>query len=99
GQAFAAVACATLPMGILQSSSTQNDYAISFWLVCFCYYFLVLLKKTPDWQDLFMLGASLGLASLTKATAYFYTLPFLFLLSLSLLQRLKWQIWKPILFS
>jgi hypothetical protein len=31
-QLFVAVTAATLPMGILQASSTQNDYVVSFWL-------------------------------------------------------------------
>lgn len=35
GEVFAAVCCATIPMGILQGSSTQNDYASAFWVVCF----------------------------------------------------------------
>ena len=33
GQALSALACATLPMGILQASTTQNDYVAALWLV------------------------------------------------------------------
>ena len=35
GQILSAVICATIPMGILEGSSTQTDYTTSFWLVCF----------------------------------------------------------------
>jgi hypothetical protein len=38
GQLIAAVFVATIPMGILQASSTQNDYVLSFWLICFVYF-------------------------------------------------------------
>ncbi|MHC5831404.1 MAG: glycosyltransferase family 39 protein, partial [Nostoc sp.] len=38
GQVFSAVVTATIPMGILQASSTQNDYVIAFWVVCLAYY-------------------------------------------------------------
>ena len=37
GQLFSAFFCVTLPMGILQASSTQNDYVVAFWLVCLAY--------------------------------------------------------------
>jgi hypothetical protein len=37
GQILATVLCVTIPMGILQASSTNNDYVVSFWLVCFAY--------------------------------------------------------------
>ena len=33
GQVLASVVAATLPMGMLQASSTQNDYVVTFWLV------------------------------------------------------------------
>ena len=37
-QLFAAVIVATIPAGILQSTSTKNNYMVSFWLVCFVFY-------------------------------------------------------------
>lgn len=82
GQIFAAVVCATIPMGILQGSSTQNDYAVSFWLVCFVY-FATLLRKKANLLHAVGTGAALGLAMLTKATAYVYAIPFLAYLGLS----------------
>lgn len=75
GQILSAVICATIPMGILQGSSTQTDYVCSFWLVCFVY-FGILFGKRGD--SVFLIGASiaLGLGILTKATAYIFAFPF-----------------------
>lgn len=76
GQIFAAVIAATIPVGILQASSTLNDYVVCFWIVCFVYY-LMLMQKYPAGLYLSAASASLGLAILTKATAYIYAFPFL----------------------
>lgn len=76
GQAFSALAAATLPMGILQSTSTQNDYALSFWLVSF-FYWGALFAREGGTRKAFISGAALGLAILTKGTAYIYAFPFL----------------------
>jgi 4-amino-4-deoxy-L-arabinose transferase-like glycosyltransferase len=85
GQILAAAVSVTIPMGILQGSSTQNDYVVSFWLVCFTY-FAIRLKE--DDQHLYSLatGAGLGLSILTKATAYFFAFPFMAWISLSLIK-------------
>ncbi len=74
-QFFSTVFVATMPMAILQSSSTQNDFVVTFWLVCFVY-FGILMKKRPDAIRSYLTGASLGLAVLTKATAYIVGFPF-----------------------
>ncbi len=76
GQAFSALAAATLPMGILQSTSTQNDYVLAFWLVSFIYWG-ALFAKEGGYKKAFLAGAALGLAVLTKGTAYIYALPFI----------------------
>lgn len=85
GQIFAAVVVATIPMGILQASSTQNDYVVAFWLVCFAYY-AMLLKAEGKLLYALATGASLGLAILTKATAYVYAFPFVVWIGLSLIK-------------
>jgi hypothetical protein len=62
-------------MGVLQASSTQNDYVAAFWLVCFAYFGLRLCKEKETLLAA-PTGAALGLAILTKGTSYIYGLPF-----------------------
>jgi hypothetical protein len=81
GQLLAALIAATLPMGILQASSTQNDYVTAFWLVC-------LAVAVLNWRErhesppaaALAVGASLGLALLTKTSAYLLASALLLLL-------------------
>jgi hypothetical protein len=92
GQALAAVMGATLPIGILEASSTQTDYVGAFWLLCFVSYVLTLVgdsRGSPPWSLAFKLGASLGLALLTKPSNYLYTIPFLIWLAVSL-RKASW---------
>ncbi len=88
GQIFSAVVSMTIPMGILQGSSTQNDYVVSFWLVCFAYWAFVLKREGGVWNSL-ATGACLGLAVLTKSTTYVYAFPFLVWMSFSILKTYR----------
>jgi 4-amino-4-deoxy-L-arabinose transferase-like glycosyltransferase len=96
GQALAAVLAATIPMGILQASSTQNYYVTAFWLVCFVYYALRFMAE-PRWADTLGVGASLGLALLTKEFSYMYAAPLLVWFSLAALRRQRWRAVPPLL--
>jgi hypothetical protein len=97
GQVLTAVVTATIPMGILQASSTQNDYVLAFWLVCLSHYIINIVQdgKQAKQIDYLLLGISLGLAILTKGTAYLYVFPFLVWVSLSQIKYLGMKVWKP----
>jgi 4-amino-4-deoxy-L-arabinose transferase-like glycosyltransferase len=95
GQIFAAVFCATIPMGILQGSSTQNDYVVAFWLICLVYYILSAIQDQPQKTYFWQIGISLGLALFTKPTAYLYSFPFLIWLVVVKAKQLGWKMWKP----
>ena len=98
GQIFATVVCATIPMGILQGSSTQNSYVVALWLVCLAYFVLDAIQTKFANQWVFVAaGVSLGLAILTKGTAYLYAFPFCLWLVFSGFRRLQWQLWRPLL--
>ncbi|MGC9504488.1 ArnT family glycosyltransferase [Baaleninema sp.] len=95
GQILAVVICVTIPMGILQSSSTQTDYVGAFWMVCFAYYVLRYWDNDRKISQIPQMGASLGLAILAKGTAYFYLFPFGLWFAISSIWRFRTRIWKP----
>lgn len=66
-QALAALVCATIPNGILQSSGAKNDYLAAMWLVTAA----CLARRGDSW----FAGLALGLALFTKATAYPFLWP------------------------
>jgi hypothetical protein len=71
GQLLAALACATLPEGVLEASGAMNTYVGAFWIVVTVYYLL----RWNERQSLNMglaIGAAMGLAILTKGTAYLF---------------------------
>ncbi|MEL4896993.1 hypothetical protein [Crocosphaera sp. Alani8] len=96
GQILAAIVAATVPMGILQGSSTDNNYVVTFWLVCFAYYTLTIFKEGITKMNILLLGGSLGLAILTKGTAYIYAFPVAIWLGLWGIKHLRWKVWQPI---
>lgn len=91
-QVLASLIAVCLPMGILQASSTQNDYVVTFWLVCFAYYVLFILQAMEShvsfWPHTILAGISLGLALLTKATAYHFAPPLLVWLAVTAARKL-----------
>lgn len=73
---IAGLVAASLPMGILQASSTQNDWIAALWMCCLALYALDALKEGINGRNAAGFGASLALATLTKGTTYFFALPF-----------------------
>lgn len=76
GRLVAAVFAATLPMAVLQASSTQNDLVVSLWTVAFVL-FALRSRRRDGRVDILLAGAALGLLLLTKLTAAVIVGPFL----------------------
>ena len=72
GQLVSAVVVVTLPMGILQASSMQGDYATALWLVIAM---SVILKNEFSWWKILVFSMSVGLAFLTKGTGFIFGIP------------------------
>jgi hypothetical protein len=90
GQLLAALLVATIPMGILQASSTQNDYVVTLWLVSLAH-FALSFGARPAWASAAGVGASLGLAALTKGTAYVYAPALLCLVAPAVARGRRWR--------
>ena len=71
GQVLAAVACATLWQGVLGASSAKNDWALALWVVATAC-FLLRFRNQPSWATSTGIGASVGLAVLTKGSALLF---------------------------
>ncbi len=95
GQILAAIFAGTMPMAVLQGSSTNNDHVVTLWMVCFVYFALVTMRQGLRPILLVCLGTSLGLAILTKGTAYIYAFPFCIWLLIWGIRRLRWRMVKP----
>jgi hypothetical protein len=76
-QILSAAFCISIPMGVLQASSTQNDYVAAFWAVCLAYLVVLSVRRQLTTWELAALAAATGLGALTKGTFYVYAPPFL----------------------
>jgi hypothetical protein len=88
-QLFAAILVFTIPMGLMQSATTKNDYVAAFWTMCFVIFTLKQILSRTCIHDSLVAGISLGLAINTKSTAILFTAPFGIWLALSLFQQQK----------
>ena len=91
GYVITAVFALTLPMGIIQASSTMNDYVVTLWTTSFAYDALSYYKSEGRQGSLVMMSITASLAIFTKPIAY----PFLFPFSLIVLYIvIKTKAWK-----
>jgi len=75
GQGIAGLVVATLPMAILQATSSQNHIVVAFWLLCLASIVLA-LRDHAGWRGMTEAGLCLGLAVATKGSAYAFAGPF-----------------------
>ena len=75
GQLAAAAFAISIPMGLLQATSTQNDYVTALWLIIMVVFVLFATQSEPSWVEILTISAALGLGLLTKGTFYPYAVP------------------------
>ena len=93
GQIISSVICSMIPLAILEASSTQTDLTCALWLVCFVFFGLHALKN-QNWWGPIVAGLSLGLATFSKSTIYFFAFPFFVLIGFGILNpKNKQRIW------
>ncbi|HSR34102.1 MAG TPA: glycosyltransferase family 39 protein, partial [Anaerolineae bacterium] len=66
---------ASIPMAVLQATSTQNDMVAAFWVVALSGLVINTLQRSLAAVEAFAVGAALGIGLLTKGTAYFACAP------------------------
>jgi 4-amino-4-deoxy-L-arabinose transferase-like glycosyltransferase len=79
GQLFAAFFFALLPPAVAQASGAQVELIAAFWFGCAVVLGLQMMndrEETRSWLSVFLLGAAIGLAILTKTTAFIFLAPF-----------------------
>jgi hypothetical protein len=91
GQVFAVVFALSLPMGILQSTSTQNDYTAAFWTVCLAAFVLQDVQGGCTRPSPWKVGLAAGLGILTKATFYAFAAPLLLVWLAALAVQRSWR--------
>jgi len=75
GQILAAAAAMAVPMGILQASSTQNDFVTTFWVICLAYFVVLSRKRMLTRFETLGLSLALGIGLLTKGSFFVYAPP------------------------
>jgi hypothetical protein len=73
---LAAIFAVTIPMGIVEASSTMNDYIVALWVACFVVEVILFSSSKGSKGSLAAMSMSFGLAIITKPTAYAFLLPF-----------------------
>jgi hypothetical protein len=91
GSLLTAVFVFTIPMGIAESTSTMTDYVVSFWAICAAAESLEIIRGKTSAVGVGILAAAVGLAILTKPTAYAFLSPVALIVGLKLIKRLPFK--------
>jgi hypothetical protein len=75
GQWLASGFAVSMPMAMLQATSTQNDLVTAFWLVSLLVFVFLAARRDLRTEEWIALACALGLGLATKATFYPYAVP------------------------
>ncbi len=91
GTYFAALLIATMPVVITHASSAKNDLPLAFWVIVAIVLAIRLIRNQFKWIEAVLLGASIGLAILTKESAVVFLFPIGIWIIYRLIKRLGWK--------
>lgn len=92
GQVLAALLVATMPMALMQGSSTQNDLLLGMWLLIAAALALGIDSQAGQvWPRALGASGALALAVLTKGTGLIYGAPVAALLAWAVVRRVGWR--------
>lgn len=90
GQLLAALFAVSLPLTIVQATSTMQEGVLTFWVVCVAVEFLLLWQARENtYRSIFFLSLGAGLGLITKPLAAPFLLPFALATGIALLRRGK----------
>ena len=77
GQLLSAAFALSIPMALLQATSTQTDLVTAFWLICLVYFVTLSKRRSLSSLEKISIALSTGLGMLTKGSFYPLALPIL----------------------
>jgi hypothetical protein len=82
----------SLPVAILESTSTQNDLVVAFWYQSLLFFiFLLRIQESPSRLLSIIIGLCLGMGMLSKATFYPYAVAPLLYMMIFLFRQFKFR--------
>lgn len=76
----------TLPIGLLEATTTQNDYVALFFFLSFVYFGLWLTQQFR-WEHVVWMSVSLALGGFTKYPIFFFAFPYSIWFGVQILQK------------
>lgn len=81
----------TLPIGLFESTTTQNDYVCAFYAIVSVYFIMELYERL-SWGNILLFSTTLGLCGLTKYTGWVFASPFLLFYGILILKKYQFQV-------
>lgn len=91
GQYLSVLFAATIPMSIVQASSTMIETVVAFWVICVATEVLRLEGRHSIIPEIVMMSIAAGLAILSKPNGYAYLLPLTLYVAYRLVKTANWK--------